>query len=94
MATISPLRQRMIEDMTVRNLSPTTQRSYLHAVAKFSRLTGRIASKPLLACLQELLRPSIIEVLGNALLPAQLSDRLLATQAFEHELWPKVGDVS
>jgi hypothetical protein len=25
MATISPLRQRMIEDMTVRNLSPATR---------------------------------------------------------------------
>jgi hypothetical protein len=28
MAEISPLRRRMIEDMTVRNLSPATQRSY------------------------------------------------------------------
>ena len=37
MAEMSPLRRRMIEDMTVRNLSPATQRSYLHAVAKFSR---------------------------------------------------------
>jgi integrase/recombinase XerD len=31
----------MIEDMTVRNLSPATQRSYLHAVEKFSRHFGR-----------------------------------------------------
>lgn len=38
---ISPLRRRMIEDMTVRNLSPATQRSYLHAVSKFSRYFGR-----------------------------------------------------
>jgi site-specific recombinase XerD len=38
---ISPLRRRMIEDMTVRNLSPATQRSYLHAVSKFSRHFGR-----------------------------------------------------
>ena len=38
---ISPLRRRMIEDMTVRNLSPATQRSYLYAVAKFSRYFGR-----------------------------------------------------
>jgi hypothetical protein len=36
MAAMSPLRRRMIEDMTVRNLSPATQRSYIHAVAKFS----------------------------------------------------------
>ncbi len=38
---LSPLRRRMIDDMTVRNLSPATQRSYLHAVAKFSRYFGR-----------------------------------------------------
>lgn len=37
MAEMSPLRRRMIEDMTVRNLSPATQRSYIHAVAKFSQ---------------------------------------------------------
>lgn len=41
MAELSPLRRRMIEDMTVRNLSPATQRSYLHAVVKFSRFFGR-----------------------------------------------------
>jgi len=41
MADVSPLRRRMIEDMTVRNLSPATQRSYLHAVTKFSRYFGR-----------------------------------------------------
>jgi len=37
MTELSPLRRRMIEDMTIRNLSPATQRSYLHAVSKFSR---------------------------------------------------------
>ena len=37
MAKISPLRQRMIEDMTIRNLSRATQQSYIYAVAKFSR---------------------------------------------------------
>ena len=40
MAEMSPLRRRMIEDMTVRNLSPATQRSYVHAVTKFSRHFG------------------------------------------------------
>ena len=30
------LRQRMIEDMTVRNLSPATQASYITAVKRFS----------------------------------------------------------
>ena len=40
MAELSPLRRRMIEDMTVRNLSPATQRSYIHAVTKISRHFG------------------------------------------------------
>jgi len=37
MSEMSPLRRRMIEDMTVRNLSPATQRSYVHAVLRFAR---------------------------------------------------------
>jgi integrase/recombinase XerD len=41
MAAMSPLRRRMIEDMTVRNLSRSTQQSYLYAVAKFSRHFNR-----------------------------------------------------
>src|SRR5271163_3763763 len=41
MAEINPLRRQMIEDMTVRNLSPATQQSYLSAVSKFSRFFGR-----------------------------------------------------
>lgn len=41
MTEISPLHRGMIDDMTIRNLSPATQRSYLHAVTKFSRYFGR-----------------------------------------------------
>jgi integrase/recombinase XerD len=41
MATMSPVRRRMIEDMTIRNLSPATRQSLIHAVAKFSRYFGR-----------------------------------------------------
>jgi len=38
---ISPLRQRMIEDMTVRGFTPGTQRGYLAAVENFTRFLGR-----------------------------------------------------
>src|SRR3954465_12212624 len=41
MAEINPLRRRMIEDMRVRNLSPVTQRCYVHAVAKFAQHFNR-----------------------------------------------------
>ena len=41
MAEMSPLRRRMIEDMMIRNLSPATQRSYIHAVSRFSQHFGR-----------------------------------------------------
>src|ERR1700751_5883363 len=41
MAEMNPLRRRMIEDMTIRNLSPATQRSYLHAVSRFSKYFGQ-----------------------------------------------------
>lgn len=41
MAQTTPLRRRMLDDMTVRNLSPATQQSYVYAVAKFSRFFDR-----------------------------------------------------
>ena len=39
--SISPLRQRMIDDMKLRKLSPKTQASYLRAVIKFTLFFGR-----------------------------------------------------
>ena len=37
----SPLRQRMIEDMSLRKLSPKTQSAYIRAVVKLTRFLGR-----------------------------------------------------
>jgi site-specific recombinase XerD len=37
MAKMTPLRRRMIEDMTIRNMASSTQQTYVHAVSKFSR---------------------------------------------------------
>ena len=38
---VSPLRQRMLEDMTLRKLAPQTQSAYLRSVIKFTRFLGR-----------------------------------------------------
>ena len=38
---VSPLRQRMIDDMMIRNLSPTTQASYVHWVKSCALHIGR-----------------------------------------------------
>ena len=37
----SPLRQRMLEDMRLRKLSPKTQKAYIRAVVNFTRFLGR-----------------------------------------------------
>ena len=39
--SISPLRQRMIDDMTLRKLSPKTQTAYLRSVVRFTRFFGQ-----------------------------------------------------
>jgi integrase/recombinase XerD len=38
---MSPLRRRMIEDMTIRNLSPKTQQGYIRTVRRFTAFLGR-----------------------------------------------------
>jgi integrase/recombinase XerD len=38
---VSALRQRMIDDMAVRNFAPNTQESYLHQVSLFARYFGK-----------------------------------------------------
>src|ERR1700732_2985907 len=38
---ISPLRQRMLEDMSLRGFTPDTQRDYIRAVKKLAAFLGR-----------------------------------------------------
>jgi integrase/recombinase XerD len=40
-ASVSPLRQRMIEDMTIRNLAPKTQHGYIRTIKQFAAFLGR-----------------------------------------------------
>jgi integrase/recombinase XerD len=42
---MSPLRRRMIEDMTVRKLSPKTQQGYIRTIKNFSGFLGRSPDK-------------------------------------------------
>jgi hypothetical protein len=37
----SPLRRRMIEDMTIRKLAPKTQRDYVQRIKNFAAFLGR-----------------------------------------------------
>ena len=39
-STVSPLRQRMVEDMRMRKLVPKTQSAYIRAVRKFTKFLG------------------------------------------------------
>jgi integrase/recombinase XerD len=38
---VSPLRRRMIEDMTIRKLAPKTQQGYIRTVRDFAAFLGR-----------------------------------------------------
>ena len=42
---ISPLRRRLIEDMTIRRLNPRTEYQYIRHVKKFADFLGRSADK-------------------------------------------------
>lgn len=45
MAQINPLCRRMIDDMTIRNLSPSTQEAYVSAVRRLSKFFNRSPDK-------------------------------------------------
>ena len=48
-----------------------------------SRSTRSITGQPFLASLKELLRPGVVQALGNAFSSAEFSDTVLASQAIQ-----------
>ena len=58
--TISPLRQRMIDDMAARKLDPHTQRGHLSSCKRFAAWLGR---SPDTATADEV-RPSVLCLVG------------------------------
>src|SRR5271156_4021973 len=50
-----------------------------------SRSTGRVTGQALLASLQKVFRPAIVQVLCDPFAAAQLGDTVLAAQAFQHD---------
>jgi integrase/recombinase XerD len=67
---MTPLRQRMLEDMQVRNLAPRTQHTYIEQVARFARHFGR---SPALLGPQEIRAYQVYLVTEKQLAPPSLA---------------------
>jgi len=65
---ISPLRRRMIEDMTIRKFAPKTQASYIRAVRNFTLFLGR---SPEQASAEDLRRYQLQLASSGILVPSQ-----------------------
>ena len=70
--------------------SATTSFSVLGLAAQIldlvaGRRTRGVAGEPPLAGFQELLRPAVVQALGDAFAAAQLGDAVLAAQAIQHD---------
>jgi integrase/recombinase XerD len=68
--TISPLRQRLIDDMTMRRFSPETQRNYVRDVGRFATFLGR---RPDMATAEDLRRFQIEQRDGGVPTPTMNS---------------------
>src|SRR5262245_52326762 len=75
---ISPLRQRMIEDMTVRKFGAATQQSYIRAVKTLSEFLGR----PLTTATAEDLRRFQVHQSGTGAQPSVMNNTVSALRFF------------
>ena len=72
---MSALRQRMVEDMTVRNLAPSTQATYVHQVSMFARHFG---SSPELLGPEEIRSYQVYLAMEKKLAPSSISTAVAA----------------
>ena len=72
---MTPLRQRMVEDMTVRNLALTTQATYVHQVSMFARHFGR---SPELLGPEEIRSYQVYLAMEKKLAPSSISTAVAA----------------
>jgi site-specific recombinase XerD len=76
--TISPLRQRMIDDMRLRKLSPKTQTGYIRAVRQLAGFLGR---SPDSATVEELRRYQL-HLVDHGISPVSLNATLTGLKFF------------
>lgn len=74
---VSPLRQRLIDDMTMRRFSPETQRNYLRDVGRFATYLGRSPDR---ATAEDLRRFQIEQ--GEAGMPAPTMNGIVSALRF------------
>ena len=102
--SISPLRQRMLDDMSGRRLTPATQRQYILAVKRLAAFLGRspdtATPEELRAFVQRAFGPSepsfytqLMQLLGRAMKPAQtlLLDRQRAIIGRKQDRKQRIG---
>lgn len=76
--TITPLRQRMLDDMRMRKLAPKTQSNYLRAVQRFAGFLGRAPSR----VTAEELRQFQLSLVDAGLSPTALNGTLSGLKFF------------
>ncbi|WP_316978505.1 tyrosine-type recombinase/integrase, partial [Shumkonia mesophila] len=74
---VSPLRQRLIDDMNMRRFSPETQRNYLRDVGRFATFVGRSPDR---ATAEDLRRFQIEQ--GEAGMPAPTMNSIVSALRF------------
>ncbi|WP_420715536.1 phage integrase N-terminal SAM-like domain-containing protein [Cupriavidus sp. D39] len=79
---ISPLRQRMIEDMRMRKLADKSQSQYIHAVCQFTAFLGR---SPHTASIEDLRRYQL-HLVDHGISPVSLNAAIMASMTLP-TLW-------